>query len=505
MKANRKKRAIANVSFSTTIKIVTFAIGILLPRLIIGQYGSETNGLLQTVANIYSYLALIMAGVSNASAQGLYKTLASGDREAISSVLVTTKKYYTKMIMYYAVGVAIFTAVFPFVVDSTIDTFTICAIIFLEGLSFILTYYFTSTVQGLLIVDGREYITHIVQFVVFILTSAVKIVLIFLGVNIIYLQLSYLAVNVLQIVIYQIYFKKKYPWVNWRAKPDFSILKNRKHYLLNGVSWTVFNSTDTIIISVVCGLVYSSIYAMYNLIYANLNLILAILYSSIYFILGQVYNEDKERYRTLHDGFESVITGVVFGFLSVAYLLTLPFMKLYTSGISDVNYVDRYLPILFCLVQMLSNTRLVSGNLINISNNPKMTNVASIIEVMINISLSITLAYFIGLHGVLIATVVALAFKTNFIIVVSNKKILNRKPLRTYLTVGTNFLLFGLIVLFEYFVNYEIVNVGYFILAGVVLTVVIVPLFFVINMAINPKAYNAFKQIIRKNKKQTNE
>ncbi len=498
MKDSRTKKAFKNVIYSTIIKIVTFAIGLVIPRFVIGGYGSEINGMLQTVSNIYSYLALIIAGVGTASIQGLYKPVSQNDKDAISSVMVATRNYYRKLLVWYGIAVAAFSAIYPFVVNTNINKLTIVAIIILEGVSFMLTYFFASALQSLLSADGKEYVTQFVTFGIFLITSAVKLILIYLNVDIVILQLSYLLINVLRILIYNVYIKKNYPWINWKAKPNFEVLKNRKHFMLNGIAWTVFSSTDTIIISTFCGFVSASIYGMYNLVFANLNMILAMLYSSTYFVLGQVYNEDREKYIKLHDGLESAVSSVMFALLSVAYVLILPFLRLYLSGVSDVNYIDAYLPMLFCLVQMLSNIRLFSGNLINISNNPKMTNKASIAETVINITLSLVLAKTIGMHGVLIATIIALTYKSNFIIIISNKKILSRSPMKTFMTVGVNFLMFFLIAIISNFVELKITSYFEFIAWGVGLCVAFVSLFFAVNVLCNRNVISTLKMMKEK-------
>ena len=317
--------------------------------------------------------------------------------------------------------------------------------------------------------------------------------MVLLQVNIILLQCGYLLVNVIQILIYRAYVYKKYPWINWKAAPNNQALSNRNRFLLNGVAWTVFNSTDTILLSIICGLAVSSIYAIYNLIYANLNMIIVIVYSSSYFVLGQTYHENRNEYFEKHDGIESFSSGLSFALLSIAYVLTLPFITLYTRGIHDVNYVDNWLPLLFCLVQIFSNSRLVCGNLINVCNRPDLVNKASIIEVIINITLSIGLGLLIGIHGVLIATIVALCYKTNFIIIISNKKLLGRSPWHTYKILGPNFIMFGLIVVATYFINLQITSYISLLICALIVAVIILVIFFVLNLIINPKLINVIK------------
>ena len=497
MNTSKAKRAVKNVVFSVLVKILTFAVGIVIPRLLIVSYGSATNGLLQTVSSIFTYIGLIFAGVGSAGIQGLYKPLANNDRQEISAVLVAVKQYYRKLLFWFAICSCGFGLLFPLIIQGELSFGVVSGVILIEGFSLILTYYFTYTMQTLLTADGRDYVIQLIQFAVFLVTSATKILLILSGVSVLVLQFAYLLINILQISIYKAYIRRQYPWIDWQATPNHTPLEKRKNFLINGVAWTVFSSTDTVLISAFCGLALTSVYSMYNMVFANLNLILAFFYSSIYFILGQVYHKDQTEYLALHDGFESVISGLTFGVLATAYVLILPFLRLYTQNIHDINYIDGYLPILFCVVQILSNARMISGNLINLTNNPQLTNKASIIEVIINLALSILLVNLIGIHGVLIATAVGLLYKTNFIINVSNRKILKRSPIRTYITLGTNCLLFAVVAIVSGYVDLGIDSYVKFFAVGAVVMILLMVLFCGVNFAVNPTAIKRCLQALR--------
>lgn len=46
-----------------------------------------------------------------------------------------------------------------------------------------------------------------------------------------------------------------------------------------------------------------------------------------------------------------------------SYLIIIPFIRLYTHGVNDVNYIIPILPALFCSVQLISWSRYIAGNL----------------------------------------------------------------------------------------------------------------------------------------------
>ena len=52
-----------NLHYSLLSQIITIFLGLVIPRLILVGYGSETNGLLNSVAQVIIYLNLFEAGV----------------------------------------------------------------------------------------------------------------------------------------------------------------------------------------------------------------------------------------------------------------------------------------------------------------------------------------------------------------------------------------------------------------------------------------------------------
>ena len=482
-------RAKRNLFFSVLSKILVFAIGILIPRLVIVSYGSEINGVLSSSTNVLTYLALIEGGISAAAVQGLYGPIGKQDHDKASRIAVATRKTYRKYFWFYLFAMLVTSSIFPLFVKSSLNYFMIFGIFAIEGLSASLTFYFASALTVLLSTDGKDYVSQLIQLIIFILNSVVKIILISLGLNILVLQLSYLLINVIQILLYVIYTKKKYKWINWKAEPDYSPLQNRKKYMLNGIAWTVFSATDTIVISVMCGFKAVSVYAVYSLVFANLNIIIQLVYSSFYFLLGQTFKNNKEKYESVHDSIESFSSTVSFLLLTIAFLCITPFVRVYTKSIVDIEYINPYLPILFTLVYVFSNSRLVCGNLINISNNPKMTNIASILEAVFNICLSFLFAYCFGIAGVLLATVVTLGAKTIFIIIISNKKLLHRSPLHTFLPLLRNTIIMcGFIAIYYLFkINTMNFDLPGFVRYGFTISTIVVIVFVTLNYNFSKK------------------
>ena len=82
-----KHNGLNNIISGFAGQFITVALGIVLPRLVLLNLGSEANGLLSTVTQIFTYFALLEAGVGNAALQAIYGPIGSGDTEKTNRIL----------------------------------------------------------------------------------------------------------------------------------------------------------------------------------------------------------------------------------------------------------------------------------------------------------------------------------------------------------------------------------------------------------------------------------
>ena len=128
-----KKKGIYNIVFGLTGQLITICLGVLIPRLVLVQYGSEVNGLLNAVNQIFIYASLLEAGVGTASMQALYKPIAENNRYEINRILSATNCYYKKTSFVYFFVVLFFAIAYPFVVESEISRITVFFVFFFHG------------------------------------------------------------------------------------------------------------------------------------------------------------------------------------------------------------------------------------------------------------------------------------------------------------------------------------------------------------------------------------
>lgn len=499
------KKNFKNFIVGLSSQIIILILGLIVPRIILTHYGSDTNGLMNTITQIFTYMALLEAGISQASKNALYKYVINDNRDEISVVMSASRRYYRKISYFYLAAVIILAIVVPFILKTEVDYWTIFAFVIFEGLTSVVAFYFINTWTCLLLSSGKSYITNSISLLNKVLCYGVRIVLALYGINIAFIQVGYFAISLIQLGIYTLYMRKHYSWIDYKAAPKDYKLADRNSYVLTEIAWTIFSSTDLIVLSIFVSTSMSSVYSTYNMIFVALNGLLNSVYWALNYNLGQTYHTDIEIYKKLHDKFNSIFIGGMTAMMCVAYWLIIPFVSLYTDGVNDINYIYRWVPLFFCLIQMLSWSRYVSGNLTGIAGYAKQTSYISVIEAAINLISSIILVHFFSIVGVLIATVIALPIKAIYCNYVSDIKIMKRKPWKTLSILGINYLIFGVTVLIkELVVDIPISNYWQFILAGLGLSLGYFIVVFILNVLVNRDMLTIFKKL-RRNKSSSGE
>ena len=496
--ASKRKDVIKNILFGFLHFGVATVLGILIPRLFLTTYGSETNGLVSSVKEIFSYFALLEAGVSGATTQALYSPVARKDHKGVSAVLSATNKFYRRTGAIYAFAVIGLAVVYPLLVKTDIPKHIIVGIILFSGGIGVIRYFVTAKLQALLVVDGKNYILTNTGTIANITSDIARILLIYLGANVLLVQAMYFCVSLIQVIIIVVYTRKHYGWLDLKETPDYQAISQRNSVLIHQIAGLIFNNTDTILLTLFCDLKIVSVYAMYTMIYGMISNIISTISSGMSFARGQAFHTDKKQFIKLQETYETYFLAFGFALYTVAYIFIIPFLKLYTKGVTDVNYIDSRLPVLFAVFQILNYGRSTSRDIISYAGHYKQTQWRAILESVINISVSLICVSRFGIYGVLLGTIAALLYRTNDVILYANHKLLNRSALTTYRRWGLNAgLLILCAVLFGRFLPQE--YSGYLPLIGcaAVVTIVVLLIFLGINSLVEKEPRRTMAGLVK--------
>ena len=87
---NSTKKIGRNLLWGFFAELIAIVVGILVPRWTLVSYGSEINGCINSITQIYTYIALLEAGVGTVTLQALYKPTAEKNKNQINGILSST-------------------------------------------------------------------------------------------------------------------------------------------------------------------------------------------------------------------------------------------------------------------------------------------------------------------------------------------------------------------------------------------------------------------------------
>lgn len=491
------KKKFINLAASIFSNLVLIVFGLLLPKILISEMGSEINGYLSTANTIFGYVALVEAGLGAACLNSLYKPLSEKNGECVANIVKSSRKQYCVVALLYFLISSSVAFIFPLFVTTDIPYITLALVIFLGGLGGSLLILLTSAIKQLLLANGEHYIELIIHSVFYIISSCSQLLVIKLTKNIILMQSAFVICQIVEGLIYFAYFKIRYKKISAiKCNGDYKF-SEKKYFVVHQISNVVFSCTDILLISTLCSLKEASIYSVYSLIFLSVSKILNSIFASLSYILGDSYFKDRNQYIKTRRTFGIAFNALSFSLLTVALLLCNPFVRMYTST-ADINYVDLYLPNLFFITEILTTIRLVPTFSIKVSNNVKQNIWSTITESAINILVSIFGCMLFGIYGVLIGTICALSFRTIQTFIYERKRIVKTSESPDIL----NLFLYVFVFIFLYrcssFIKIELNSYLDFIVYGIVYTLICLFAYFGVAVCISAPIRISMLKFIRK-------
>ena len=500
--ADKDTRIKNNLLSSIVYQVVLITLGFLLPRLYLENFGSEVNGVLSTIKQIFAYLFLLEAGVGLATTQVLYKKIGEKNYKSASEVLSATNTYYKKTGIIYLAIVLLIAVVYSYVIPTSIDSNVVFGIIILTALPALFSYFVQAKYRILMEVDGRKYVINNSETILQITSNVGKILVLILTDSLILIQFVYCVINLIQLGYLYVYAKRRYKWLDLSAKPDFKAIAQKNSVLVHQLSGMVFNNTDVILISILCDFRAVSIYAIYNIFFSQVQNFITSVVSSFTFALGQMFHTQREKFQKMYAAYETLYIMATYIIYTLMAVFLLPLIQIYTSGINDAEYTNPTLLLLFVIMNLLSNVKMPVGGVVEYEGGFKNTRAYAIWEMAINLGVSILAIYFFGICGALLGTIAALCYRGIVTIRYSNKKVLMRGQFQTYKIILTNTLVFAAVMAIFFVDNFSNMSFLPLLLNGVIHSIWIVGLYLLVNFLSKKSAFKTIFELRRRNKAQ---
>lgn len=451
IKMKKGRMAIRNLLSSCMVQISTIIAGLILPHFFLIQYGSSINGMVSSVTQILSYLALVESGISASAIVQLYKPIAEHDNNEINRILRATRAFYKKSGFVYLALLLLLVCFYPFLIKNQVDTITTAIMIVVLACSNLTDYFVLGKYRVLLMACQEMYILNLIQIVGIFLNTGVSIFLMLYRVNVLVVKSIATIVYILRSIAVIIYVKRKYNIFSFSGKVDANqnILPQRWSALFHQIVGVICNNTDIILITVCMGnrsLLAASVYYVYSLVGNAFSSFFNSISNGLVSSFGELFAMGKDglvrKFYNLFEYFNLIIITIIY---ICMFILIIPFVYLYTAGSSDVNYIRPTLAFLFVIMGAIQNLRIPSLTMICAVGHYKQTRIRALIEACINLSVSIVLIYQIGIEGAIIGTIVSYLYRSIDSIVYTSKKLIINTLKKTCIRVVRNIIIaFGL-------------------------------------------------------------
>lgn len=423
----RTKKAIYNIISAFMLQIVTVISGFIVPRLIIGAFGSDVNGLTTSITQFLSYITLLEAGVGGVVKAVLYKPLAQNDNIKISKIIKTTEKFFKKIASIFTIYLVVLAIIFPYIINNEFDFLFTFSLVIIIGISTFVQYYFGISYQILLQADQKQYVTSLIQMATVIINAILVALLIKFNCNIIIVKIVSSMIFIVRPILLNIIVKKKYK-LDLSQPEDKSVLKQRWDGLAHHIAYFLHTNTDIAVITLFLDIKEVSVYSVYNMIVTGVRNITNTFSSGIEATFGNMLAKNEmENLKNKFDLFEFISSSIAVILFISASILIGDFINIYTQGIVDANYDRPILGYLLILAEGIYCIRLPYNALVTSAGHFKKTKISAFIETGLNIILSVVLVNIIGIIGVAIGTVISMAYRTIYYVIYLKKNIIKKK------------------------------------------------------------------------------
>lgn len=409
-KSRFTKIALSSAS-AIILKAVTFLCTFILTRLIIKIYGSEVNGMIGSIGQFLGFITLLEGGIGGVARAALYKPLSQKDNQKVEKIVTYLERFFRILALIFVAYALVVAFVFPVFSDSHGFYFTFFLVLILSA-SLFAEYFFGMSYTILLASDQKAYISNFVTFFTALLNFVVCLVLIKVGCSIHIVKLASVGMLILRPIVLSVYCKIKYRLKKVKLEKKENLLPQKWSGFGVHIAYYLHRNTDTFLLTLFLSLTMVSVYSVYNMVISGILAIIGSLSIGIEAAFGNMYA--KHEFSTLKDKFKTYMLYYQFlctFLLSPTMVLIIPFVKIYTAGIEDANYVQPVFALIFVLSEFVYCLRVPYNDLMVATDSFKKIQWGAFGEAIINIVVSIILVNIIGLPGVAIGTLLAMIFR----------------------------------------------------------------------------------------------
>lgn len=423
--SSRIKRLKYNTISSIIFQITTLVCGFILPKLILSHFGSETNGLVNSIAQFLQMIAFLELGVGAVVSSSLYKPLSNKDEDRISEIYVSATNFFRKLAIILLIYVIVLVFIYPIFIKNDTGWLSTATLIIAMSISNFAQYYFGVVDRLLVTSDQKGYINYNVQTITLIINNIACFILIQLNCSIQMVKLTTSIIYLLRPIIIRRYVNKHYD-INRRIVFDGEPIQQKWNGVAQHIAAIVLDSTDNIVLTIFSTLQNVSIYSVYYLVVNGIRNLFSAFTFGIQSFMGNLWAcNEYEKLKEFITWYEWFVHYIVLILFTCTGLLIVPFISIYTKGVTDANYIQPLFGVLISLANASYCLRSPYITMVLAAGKYKETQNSYIIATATNIISSILLVKKFGLIGVALGTFISTIYQTLWLAHYCNSRLIN--------------------------------------------------------------------------------
>ena len=407
---NRSKKSMLNVIFALIQMAITSIFGLILSRSIMSHYGSDYNGINSIVTQVVNAIMVLEGGFTLASNVALFRPFIEKNIEKINGILSATKKKFRSVsLIVFSIGVIV-AFIFPLHVSTAVPYLTCVCMMLSVLLPSCFNLCYSMKYRIILLADQKEYIISLITATFYTIGNSVAVALIQMGYGILLMRLTIMIFLLLSYYCIGVFCRKKYSFVQFKEKPLFKEISGSKNVMILKVTSMLYSSIPIVLISTLPkgGAMLASVYAVYRSVIALVQNCLTSLTNAPRLGFGSLIAE--ENYKEAEDMFNLYEKITFMGMsiiLGTTCLLIMPFVDIYTQGITDINYHNVLLACVMLVTVFFEICHIPSGQMIQMSGSFQASKNIQSIAFIILASGMIVGRVTSGMYGILAAVLLA--------------------------------------------------------------------------------------------------
>ena len=429
---NRKKKLILNTATGVIKQLTVIVCGFILPRYMLVYYGSDVNGLVSSISHFLNFITFLEMGVGAVVQSNLYRPLAEANWQNVSRIMVSSRRFFRRIAYIFIGYILVLLVLYPFALNREYDWLYSDSLLLVISFSLFCQYYFAITNVLLLNADQKAYVPLTLTTVFTVLNVICSVALMKSGASVHVVKLVSSLVFLIQPLFLEWYVRRYYP-IDWKIVLHGEPIQQKWNGFSQHVAAVVCDNVDVVLLTMFATLRDISVYGVYYQVVNGVRQTFMTGAQGLESLFGNMLaKNEKEKLLRTFEGVEWIThSAVVVLFTSLAVLIV-PFMRVYTQGITDANYIQPLFGLLMALAYGSLCMRTPYFRMIKAAGHYRQTQNGAFISAGLNIAVSLLCVFRFGLIGVAIGTVVALMYHTCYFVLYLRKSILYR-PVHIFL------------------------------------------------------------------------